>query len=196
AAGSGNTTGTLTWTPGYSQAGSYTVTFTASNALSGSANTVITVNNVDRAPVVTAPLTVGAVVGKTLKLNITAVDPDGEAINSLTASGLPGDATFTVGSGNASGTMSWTPQSGDEGTYHVTFTASNSLTASATTAIRIVTSGAPTVTSPATATVAENSLLTVNVTASDPNGDPIASLAASGLPPGATFTAGSGNTSG
>jgi PKD repeat protein len=290
AAGSGNTTGTLTWTPGYSQAGSYTVTFTASNALSGSTSTVITVNNVDRAPVVTAPPTVGAVVGKSLRLNITAVDPDGEAIGSLTASGvpsgatfsvgpgnttgtltwsptksdvgeydvtftatnsltasattaitvseknhppvvtapgalteptlapftvnvtasdpdgeaitsltasgLPGDATFTVGSGNTSGTMSWTPQSGDEGTYHVTFTAANSLTASVTTAIKIVTSGAPTVTSPATSTVAENSLLTVGVAASDPNGDPIASLTASGLPPGATFTAGSGNTSG
>ena len=35
----------------------YTVTFTASNALSGSASTSITVGNVDRSPVVTAPAT-------------------------------------------------------------------------------------------------------------------------------------------
>ncbi|TMQ56084.1 MAG: PKD domain-containing protein [Candidatus Eisenbacteria bacterium] len=196
AAGPGNTTGTLTWSPTKSDVGEYDVTFTATNNLTASATTAITVSEKNHPPVVTAPGTLTEPTLAPFTVNVTASDPDGEAINSLTASGLPGGATFTVGPGNTSGTMSWTPQSGVEGNYRVTFTAANSLTASATTAIRIVTSGAPAVTSPATATVAENSLLTVNVTASDPNGDPIASLAASGLPPGATFTAGSGNTSG
>jgi parallel beta-helix repeat protein len=51
-AGAGNTSGTFTWTPTYSDGrpAPYTVTFSASNALSGSAATAITVTNVDRAP--------------------------------------------------------------------------------------------------------------------------------------------------
>src|SRR5207247_963506 len=44
--GPGNTAGTLTWTPTYNDAGSYTVTFTAANALSGSAGTVLRVIDV------------------------------------------------------------------------------------------------------------------------------------------------------
>jgi hypothetical protein len=46
--GPGDSTGTLTWTPGYTHAGTYSVTFTAANALSASASTVITVSNTDR----------------------------------------------------------------------------------------------------------------------------------------------------
>lgn len=42
-AGAGNTTGILSWTPTYGQAGSYSVTFMASNALSGSITTSITI---------------------------------------------------------------------------------------------------------------------------------------------------------
>src|SRR5262249_21202007 len=54
----------------------------------------------------------------------------------------------------------------------------------------------PVVTAPGTASGNENVLLTVSVTASDPDNDPITSLTASGLPAGATFQAGSGNTTG
>ena len=196
AAGPGNTTGTLTWAPADSDIGDHAVTFTATNGLTASATTTITVHGMNHPPVVTAPATLTEETLTPFTLNVTASDADGEAIASLTASPLPGDATFTAGAGNASGTMSWTPKSSDVGTYDVTFTATNSLTASATTSITIVPRRAPTVTSPATATVAENSALTVGVTASDPNGDAITSLTASGLPAGATFAAGSGNTSG
>ena len=43
-----NTSGTFSWTPSFTQSGSYSVTFTASNALSGFGDDGITVNNVDR----------------------------------------------------------------------------------------------------------------------------------------------------
>ena len=39
----GNASGTLTWTPALGQSGTYTVTFTASNGMSGSCGTQITV---------------------------------------------------------------------------------------------------------------------------------------------------------
>ena len=182
--GPGNTTGTLSWTPDYSQAGSYSVTFTASNALSGSRTTFITVTNTDRAPVVTAPATATVAENGLLTVNVTAADPDGDAISSLTATGVPAGATFTPGPGNTAGTLSWTPDYSRAGSYSVTFTASNTLSGSgATTAITVTnTDRAPVVTAPATATVAENGLLTVNVTAADPDGDPIASLTAPILP--------------
>lgn len=135
--GAGNTSGTLNWTPGLGVAGTYTVTFTAANALSGSANTVITVSNGDNAPVVTAPVTVSVVENQALTVNVTAADPDGQALISLTASGVPAGATFTAGPGNTSGTLNWTPAPGVAGNYTVTFTASNALSGSANTQITV-----------------------------------------------------------
>jgi hypothetical protein len=193
----GNTSGTLSWTPDFSQAGSYSVSFTASNALSGSGTTAITVTNTDRAPVVTAPATATVAENGLLTVNVTAADPDGEPLSSLTATGVPAGATFTPGPGNTSGTLSWTPDYSQAGSHSVSFAASNALSGSGTTAITVTnTDRAPVVTAPATATVAENNLLTVNVTAADPDGDPLSSLAATGVPAGATFTPGPGNTSG
>jgi len=152
----------------------------------------------DRAPVVTAPPTRTVQENQALTVNVTAADPDGNAITSLTASGVPAGATFTPGTGNTSGALTWTPATGDAGTYTVTFTASNSLTGSASTVITVSVPGdqAPVVTAPAARSIAEGQVLTVNVTAVDPDGDAITTLTASGVPSGATFTPGSGNTSG
>ena len=56
----------------------------------------------------------------------------------------------------------------------------------------------PFVTAPATITGDEGSVLLINVTANDSDGDPITSLTAAGtaITAGATFSAGAGNTSG
>jgi len=67
--GQGNTSGTLTWTPAVGDTGKYGVTFTAANALSGSATTTITVTPPNQSPIAVltatpatgnAPLTVVA----------------------------------------------------------------------------------------------------------------------------------------
>src|SRR6185369_12661854 len=195
--GPGNTSGTLTWTPDYSQSGSHSITFTASNALSGSGTTAVTVSNVNQPPVVTAPATVTVAEGGLLTVNITAADPDGDAITLLAATGVPAGATFTPGAGNTSGTLSWTPNFSKAGSYSVTFTASNALSASSTTVITVTnTDRAPVVTSPAIATVGEGDKLTVTFTAVDPDGDPISSLGATSVPPGAGLIIGAGNASG
>ncbi|HVE25712.1 MAG TPA: right-handed parallel beta-helix repeat-containing protein, partial [Sporichthya sp.] len=195
--GPGNTSGTLSWTPGFTQAGSYSVTFTASNALSGSGTTAITVTNTDRAPVITAAATATVAETGLLTVNVTAADPDSDAITSLTATGVPAGATFTPGPGNTSGTLSWTPSFTQAGSYSVTFTARNALAGSSSTAITVTNvDRAPVVTAPATASVAEGHLLTLNFTVADPDGEPITSLTATGVPPGATFTPGPGKTSG
>jgi|GEM_PF-3351837 len=96
---------------------------------------------VDHQPVVTAAATATIAPGATLILNITATDPDGEAIDALTAdlsnlpSGNPG--SFTAGSTNMSGTLTWTPRLADVGSYTVTFSASNRLVGLASTTITV-----------------------------------------------------------
>jgi subtilisin family serine protease len=73
--------GTFAWTPTYESSGSYNVTFTASNALSGSATTSITVTNQNRAPIADAG---GPYVGMA-EVPITfdgskSSDPDGQPL--------------------------------------------------------------------------------------------------------------------
>ena len=130
-----NTSGAFAWTPDYGQAGSYSVIFTAANALSASKTTVITVANVDLAPSVVAPARVAGTEGAPITFNVSASDPDGDAIASLSALGLPVSATFTAAPGNTSATFDWTPGFAESGTYPVVFRASNALIGSATTSI-------------------------------------------------------------
>ena len=202
-AGAGNIRGTLNWTPTFTQAGTYSVTFMAANSLSGFATTSIDVANVDRAPVVTAPATASACENVLLTFTVGAIDPDGDAIASLTAAGsaITAGATFAANAANTSGTLSWTPTFTAGGSYFAAFTSQNVLSGSAGTTITVSGSACarpPVVTAPASTSGTEGALLTVHVTASDPDGDAITSLTASGtaITAGGTFAAGPGNTSG
>ena len=195
--GPGNTTGTLTWTPDFTQAGSYSVAFVAANTLSGTDTTEITVTGSDRAPVVTAPDTVSVSENALLTVDVSATDPDGSPIDSLTATGVPAGASFAPGPGHTSGTLTWTPSFSQAGVYTITFVAHNSLNGADTTAITVInTDRPPVVTSPAAASVMASDSLSFVVTAVDPDGDPIDSLTVVGLPAGASFVATPGDTNG
>src|SRR5207245_1955834 len=86
--------GAFNWTPSFSQAGLYSVTFTVSDgSLTDSKSITITVNNVDQAPVVTAIGAKTVAEAATLAFTVTATDPDGDTVT-LAASGLPAGATF------------------------------------------------------------------------------------------------------
>jgi len=138
-----NVSGTLTWTPGIADTGSYRVTFTASNALSGSTTTTIDVVGSDRPPIVMAPSLVVATPGARLDVMVHVFDPDGEPITSLRADleMLPpgSGATFTTIPGDSAGTFSWTPAAADVRAepHTIVFIASNALGAAVTTAIRV-----------------------------------------------------------
>lgn len=202
-AGTGNTSGTFSWIPTFTQAGSYTVTFTAVNALSGSASTMITVcNTCERAPVVTAPSTASGLAETLISFTVSATDPDGDAIVGFTASGtaISAGGTFVTGPMGqfVSGTFSWTPTLGQEGTYSATFLASNALSGSAATQITVG-DRAPIVTAPASVLAPVGEARSFVVTATDPDGDAITSLTAaySASVPGPTsFTTNASNTSG
>ena len=136
-AGAGKTSGTFSWTPSLAQAGTYTLTFTASNALSGTAATNLHVTTGANPPIVVAPATQSGTEYTNLSFSVSASDPDGEALTKLYPAGRPSGATFSANAANTAGTFSWTPLAGQAGTYNVQFIAENALVGSAQTAITI-----------------------------------------------------------
>jgi parallel beta-helix repeat protein len=136
-----HTGGTLRWQPTYNDSGLYTVSFRAANALSGTASTVIHVLNVDRAPIVSAPNNLFVLPGGTVSFTVTARDPDGDAIQSLTMipfhMPINSGATFVLtSSDHTRGTFTWSV--GEfTGNFKVVFQASNQLTGAASTNLHI-----------------------------------------------------------
>jgi len=114
-------TRTLTWTPGYDQAGVYTVMFSVSDGiLSDTKNANITVKNVNRAPVMTTIPATTTDEGKLLTITVNAADPDGDTL-SYSATNLPVNAVFNA----ATRTLTWTPGYDPSGVYTVTFSVSD-----------------------------------------------------------------------
>ncbi|MCL4179872.1 MAG: tandem-95 repeat protein, partial [Verrucomicrobia bacterium] len=119
------TTHLLTWTPGYRQAGTYSITFTASDdgdgtgvATTATATMVIEVRDANAPPVIepVANQTVDA--GQVLEFTIAATDADG-TIPSLMAKGLPSFASFRD-NGDGTATVRATPGYADRGNSAVT----------------------------------------------------------------------------
>jgi PKD repeat protein len=134
-----------------------------------------------RPPVVTAPAVVNGSAGVLITFSVTASDPDDDAIASLTAAPLPAGASFTPNGTHTSGTFSWVPGPLQTGDYVVTFTASNSLSGSATTQIQVINSNRPPVLDPLTdVTLNEGESTDQALHGSDPDGDPLTFGLASG----------------
>src|SRR5512140_1394519 len=76
-----------------------------------------TVATVDHAPIVTVPATASGAEGQPFQMTVGASDPDADAIASLAASVLPTGATFTPNLSNTSGSLTWTPATGQAGSY-------------------------------------------------------------------------------
>jgi hypothetical protein len=212
-----HTSGTFSWVPTQGQAGAYSVTISATSACragpvsgsitcdTGTATVSIFIGGSGSVPpTVTAPTEVSVEEGDTLSVVVNVTDPDDEAIESLSAdlSNLPAEngATFTPNQTNTQGLLTWHPESGDAGTYAVTFTAvdESNLSGTATTSINVTRAGigSPVVTAPALVEGVEGSRVTFTVTATDPDGDHIESLDVAPLPEGASFEVGASNASG
>ncbi len=206
AASPSNGGGTIDWTPSFTDSGLYTVGFAAANALPAAAQMQVHVVNVDRAPVLSVEPLFTVIEGQTVVVPVTVADPDGDAVAALVLdlSRLPGTPSFTPEPDHLSGTLEWTPPLGSTRTlpYRATFTASNATAGAAVAEIRVLplVNLPPVVTAPALVEGDEGTLLTVHVTAADPEGNPIQSLTADlgGLPPGhdAVFTVNATHTDG
>ncbi len=123
-------TAEFNWRTGYTDAGTYNVTFTATNdgdgtgtPLSTSVTVPITVLNVNQAPVVPTIANQTVNGGATLALPVTATDPDGDPLK-LTVTGLPTFATF-MDNGDGTGQFQFAPGLSDRGNYTITLTATD-----------------------------------------------------------------------
>ena len=149
----------------------------------------------NRPPVFTSTPITTASVGNPYTYNITATDPDGNALT-LTAPTLPAWLTFTPGA-NGAGTLSGAPAAGDVGSHPVVLRViddgSPNLSANQTFTIAVSalppTNRPPAFTSTPISTASVGSLYSYAITTSDPDGNALA-LTAPTLPAWLTFTPG------
>ncbi|MCP4582048.1 MAG: tandem-95 repeat protein [candidate division Zixibacteria bacterium] len=121
---SGNSAGSFTFSPDFTQSGDYDIWFVAADtALADSQLVRISVVENNLPPELTTidPQTVNE--GDTLELIVVATDPDGQALG-LSAEDIPSNAAF-VDSGNGHGLFTFIPDYTQEGGYIVRFIASD-----------------------------------------------------------------------
>jgi hypothetical protein len=203
--------GIFSWTPDFVQAGSYPITFTATDSLgaTSSVTVTITVSNVNQPPelptVTGTGLSGSSTTGYTASVNegtaitfaVATADPDtGDSISWATSS-LPTGATFN------NGIFSWTPDFAQAGSYPITFTATDTSGATSGVTVTITVSNVnqppalPTVTgtglsgsstSGYSTSVSEGSGITFTISTTDPDTGDAISWTTTTLPTGATFT--------
>lgn len=178
-------TGVFTWTPDFTQAGSYNLTFSVTDGTNTTSDfVVITVTNVDRSPVLDAIPAKTVNEAATLTFQVHATDPDNDPIT-YGATSLPAGATFDA----STQTFAWTPGGQAAGSYNVMFTSTDgSLWSNQTVPITVVDITAPTLAVIGDKTIAENATLTFTVSATDADADSLV-YSASNLPTGANFDA-------
>jgi hypothetical protein len=191
---SGLISGTLT----YVSAGVYTVTATVSDqSLTTSSSFTWTVTDTNRAPVLQPIGDRTGIENAAATVVVVASDPDTQPLT-YSATGLPDGVTINTTTGVISGTLSYT----SAGQYAVTVTVNDGQGAGNSIASTVFywtitnTNRAPTIAAIADQTNPENTLVTLNVVASDPDIDDNLSYGAIGLPAGLTIDATSGVISG
>jgi hypothetical protein len=190
----GDGTGQFSWTPSATQAGLYTVEFLVTDKGTPQAvdseQVTITVANVNHAPILD---TVGdRTVEEHVELSflITASDSDGDGL-SFAVANLPTGAQLTD-NGDGSALFSWTPSFAQGGNYQVRFivTDDGSPAASDSEEITITVGNVnrpPILAAIGNHQVNEGESLSFDLSASDPDGDPL-SFSAGNLPSDAVLT--------
>jgi len=174
--------------------GPYFVTITAadSNGYSAGQQFLWNVNPANLDPVVTNPGSQINTQGDVLTLQISATDPAGNGL-SYSATGLPPGLTIDSDSGLISGVLS--DNSASESPYTVTVTATDGSNSGSTTFNWSVTNQNVTVTNPGTQSNTGGDTVSLQISASDPDGDTL-TYSAVGMPEGLSIDASSGLISG
>jgi hypothetical protein len=129
--------GRFDWTPGYRQAGGYTVRFVVQSLdpagplgapliETGEGRTFVRIaDGPDQAPIVGAPAAVEGAEGEPLRVPFSVDDPDGDDIVDVTAAPLPVGAGLTLDADHRAGTIDWTPGYDQAGAYLVVVSAAS-----------------------------------------------------------------------
>ncbi len=171
-------TGSFSWTPDFTQAGTYGPTFIVDDTFGGvdAKGVPITVTNVNQAPVLDPIGDREVERGSSMSIFLSGMDPDGDAVNYSTAN-LPSYASFTdYGDGGASLGLA-PPADMVPGTTSMTVSLSDgSLTSSETFSITVYALGSqfpPVLSAIGDQTVAEGATSNVSVSATDADQDPM-----------------------
>ncbi len=122
-------------------------------------------------------------------LTLAASDPDGDALTFSAPNGLPSGLTLHSSTGTLSGTVA-------AGTYSITVAVSDgALSASAAFTLTVTANTAPTLQTPASQSNDLDDVVSLQVSASDADGDAL-TYSAAGLPPGLSINATSGRITG
>ena len=160
----------------------------------------ITVNDVPGVPVLAAIANMTVLAGSAADQAISATDSDGDALTFSFVGPFFMSLTSTTQVGTTrTGNIHLAPPFYADGGYYATVTATSNGQndyRSFTIFVQQPTDRPPVVTAPATASGAENTLITFTVSATDPDGDAITNLTAAPLPSGATFASSASHTSG
>ncbi len=177
----GNGTATVSGTPAAGSAGTYPVTFTASNGVSSGAQTVTM--TVRQAPAITSVATTTFQQGVAGSFTVTTTGSPTPTVALVGA--LPTGVVFTD-NGNGTATFTGTAAPGTAGSYPVSLSASNGVAPAASQAFVLLVTGAPAITSAAATTFTTSTAGSFVVTTS---GGPVPTVSMSGaLPTGVTFT--------
>ena len=192
-AGTGEITGTVSFVaaPG----SPYTVTASVSDGvLSSSASFTWMVSETNQPPAILSLGDQSDAEGTAITLALVAGDPDGDTL-SYSALGLPPGLSVDAGTGEITGTVSFVAAPGSP--YGVTASVSDGvLNASANFTWTVSdTNRPPAITSPGNQSDAEGTAITLALVASDPDGAAL-SFSATGLPPGLSLGASTGNITG
>jgi hypothetical protein len=178
-------TGSFDWIPNYTQAGTYPITFNASDGIATVSEIVsITVDDAgNQRPVLDSIRALTVAEGQTLARTVTTSDPDG-TFPVLSTVNLPANATF-VDNGNGTGSFSFTPSYSQSGIYPVIFIASDGVLADSelvTITVTEIGNQPPVISHANDTTINENDSLIIVVRASDPEGSGITLTASPSLP--------------
>ncbi|TAN62069.1 tandem-95 repeat protein, partial [bacterium] len=125
----------FSWTPTYTQAGSYDITFSVNDGNGGTASDIskIIVTNTNRPPVLAPIGNKSTDASSPLSFGISASDADGDALV-FSAANLPLGASLN----SSTGAFQWTPSAQDKGSFPVTFSVTDTNNASDSEAIAIL----------------------------------------------------------
>ena len=179
-------TRTFAWTPTLAQKGDYQVNFAVSDgSASASETVVINVDTTNLPPTIQAVGAQAVDEGVTLTFTLTATDPENDPIT-YSAQVLPTGAVFNA----ASHVFSWTPGYKDSGNYTVNFIVTDGINPPTAVGIPIRVNNVnrkPVFRSVGDLNALQNTLMSMTVTADDPDGDPV-TYSATNLPSGASFS--------
>lgn len=179
-------TGVIRWAPASAQIAAHDVVIEVSDGLNTATQRyTVVVSSSDepidpndpakgtkgnRPPVITSTPNFAAEMGTLYSYQVTAVDPDGDAVSFSLAGNPP--ASMAI---DASGLVTWTPVAGDEGDrlIHVSATDVNGATSSQGYLLSVRDNRPPRITSTPVTNATAGATYRYSVRASDPDGDPL-----------------------